>query len=66
MQENDASRTHAVDRLEAARSEQAQRSEQLDTASGRADQLAATVELKGADEQLAAREAWLKWIDRDY
>ena len=28
--------------------------------------LEASVELEAADEQVAAREAWVKWVERDY
>lgn len=66
MQEDRPSRTHAVDRLQSARAERTRRSEQQDAATGSAQELEAATELNAADEQFAAREAWLKWIDRDY
>jgi hypothetical protein len=66
MKENSDSRTDAVERLEVARDEQATRSEQYDAASGSSEELSASTRLNAAEDQFAAREAWLKWIDRDY
>jgi hypothetical protein len=60
--------THAgaVERFEAARAERDRRAEQYDAASGSPKELPAFTELKAAEEQFAAREAWLKWVERDY
>ena len=66
MPEHNDSRAHAVERFQSAREERASRSEQYDSAAGSSQELPAYAELQAAEEQFAAREAWLKWIDRDY
>jgi hypothetical protein len=66
MQEHNDSRAHAVERLQSARDQRASRSEQYEAATGSSQELPAHAELQAAEEQFAAREAWLKWIDRDY
>jgi hypothetical protein len=55
-----------VERFEAAREERDRRAGEYDAASGSPDELPTSVELKAAEEQLAAREAWLKWTDSDF
>jgi hypothetical protein len=54
-----------VKRFEAAREERDRRAEEYRAASGSADELLTSVDLKAAKEQLAAREAWLKWTESD-
>jgi hypothetical protein len=66
MQEHNDSRAHAVDRFKRARERRATRSEQYECAAGSSRERPALMELQAAEEQFAAREAWLKWIDRDY
>jgi hypothetical protein len=66
MRDHDGSRAQAIERLEGAREQRARRSEQYEAAAGSSQELPAFTELRAADEQFAAREAWLKWIDRDY
>jgi uncharacterized protein YqfB (UPF0267 family) len=63
----DQSESHssAVERFRAAREERDRRASQFDAASGSSQELPAFTELQAAEEQLAAREAWLKWIERD-
>ena len=57
---------NAVARFEAAREERDRRSTTHDdAASGSAEELRAFTELKVAEDQFAAREAWLKWTERD-
>jgi hypothetical protein len=56
----------AVERFEAARAERDRRSDQYDAATGSTSELPAFTELKAAEEQFAARGAWLKWVERDY
>ena len=56
----------ALRRLDAARVEQRHRSELHDAAQHMPSERAAASELAGANEQLAAREAWVKWIERGY
>lgn len=55
----------AVERFEAAREERDRRSDQHGAAQGSADELRAFTELKAAEDQFAAREAWLKWTEKD-
>lgn len=56
----------AVQRFEAAREERDRRSEQYDAACGSGTELPAYTELKAAEDQMAAREAWLEWTKSDY
>jgi hypothetical protein len=55
----------AVERLRAAREERDRRAAQYDAASGLPGELPAFAELQAAESQLAAREAWLRWTERD-
>ena len=65
MTEHSKTRDHAVDRLESARERLDARSERYDAAAGSSAELPAFTELQAAREQLAAREAWLAWVDED-
>jgi hypothetical protein len=66
MEDHSDSRGHAVERLHLARRHRDRCSQRYDSARGSATALPAFTELQAAEEQFAAREAWLKWIDRDY
>jgi hypothetical protein len=66
MPDRDDSRIRAVERLHGARDRRATCSERFESARGSAEELPAFTELQAAEEQFAAREAWLKWIDRGY
>jgi hypothetical protein len=55
----------AAQRLEAALAEQHRLSDCYDAATGRAADLTAEVALHAADQEVAARETWLKWVDDD-
>jgi hypothetical protein len=55
-----------AERFEAAREERNRRAGDYRAASGSPDELPTFVELKAAEEQLAAREAWLKWTESDF
>lgn len=66
MQEHNDSRAHAVERLRVAHEQRTRRSEQYEAATGSSEELPAFTELKAAEEQFAAREAWLTWLDREY
>ena len=57
---------HAAARLDAAREGQRQAQGRQDTARGAGDETAAASDLYEAREQVAAREAWVKWLERDY
>ena len=54
-----------VERFEAAREERDRRAGEYSAASGSPDELPAFVELKAAEEQVAAREAWLRWTESE-
>jgi hypothetical protein len=66
MQDRDEARGQAVARLDGARRERARCSHRYETARGSSQELPAFTALEAAEEQLAARQAWLQWIDRDY
>jgi hypothetical protein len=53
----------AVDRLRAAREERDRRAAEYDAASGSPSELSAYTELQAAEQQLAARKAWLSWAE---
>ena len=50
-------------RLQTAEVEQDRRGEQLDAAVGTSSELEANVHLRAAGEQVAARQAWARWVD---
>jgi hypothetical protein len=54
-----------VDRFRAAREERDRRAAQYDAASGSPGELSAFTELQAAEQQLAARTAWLRWAEED-
>jgi len=56
----------AVRRLEAAEAEQHQRIEAHRAAQGTERERDAAESLAAAEEQVAAREAWVKWVERGY
>jgi hypothetical protein len=53
----------AVARLDVELVEQDRLSERYDAAIGTSTELAAYVRLRAAGDQVAAREAWLNWVD---
>jgi hypothetical protein len=53
----------AVDRLGEALSEQHRLANRYEAAIGSSAELSAHVRLHRADEQVMARDAWLKWVD---
>jgi hypothetical protein len=53
----------ALQRLEAALEEQDRSRARYQAAIGTSSELAAYTGLRGAGEQVAARGAWLKWVD---
>jgi hypothetical protein len=57
--------SEAMERFEAAREERDRRAAEHGAASGPTDDLQTFTELKAAEDQFAAREAWLKWTERD-
>ena len=56
-------RNRALHRLEAALLEQDRLGERFDAAVGTPTEFGAYVRLRAAGEQVAAREAWLNWVD---
>jgi hypothetical protein len=55
----------AVDRVRAAREERDRRAAEYDAASGSLGELSAYTELQAAEQQLAARKAWLRWAETE-
>jgi hypothetical protein len=66
MDEQSKTRVDAIERLDGAREEQRRSTEQHDAARGTPGELSAQAKLQAAEEQFAAREAWVKWTERDY
>jgi hypothetical protein len=58
-------RRNAAARLEAAVDHRRAREQRADAAAGTSGELGAVVDLHEAREQVAAREAWVTWIERD-
>jgi len=56
----------AIERLHAAVDDLERSSEEGDAAHGRGDKRTAAVALAAANEQVAAREAWVKYIEHDH
>jgi hypothetical protein len=66
MQDRDDTRAQALARLEGARRQRARCSDRYQSVRGSPEELSAFTALEVAEDQFAAREAWLEWIDRDY
>ena len=58
--------TRAIERLELAIDNRERSSEQSQAAQGGPDERTAAVALAAANEQVAAREAWVKYIEHGY
>jgi hypothetical protein len=56
----------AVQRRNDARSDQVRRTEVHAVAEGTNQERSAASELGAANQELAAREAWLRWVERGY
>jgi hypothetical protein len=56
---------HAVQRLEEALREQDRLGMFFDAAVGTSSEFGAYVRLRRASEQVAARQAWLNWVDHE-
>ena len=56
----------ALERLDVAVDDLERSSQESDAAQGRPDERTAAVALAAANEQLAAREAWVKYIEHGY
>jgi hypothetical protein len=59
-------RDSAVKRLEAALGEQDRLGERFDAAVGTSAEFGAYVRLQAAGEQVAARQAWVNWVDDEH
>jgi hypothetical protein len=64
--DQDQGREVAVARLQLAGRRRDRQVRQYDAARGSRSELAAYAELRAAVDQVAAREAWLAWLDRGY
>ncbi len=56
----------ARERLQVARVEESHASDRYHAAGSGSEEMKAGIELLEANEQTAAREAWVKWLERDY
>jgi hypothetical protein len=56
----------AIRRLDAAKEDRRRRSEHHQTAHGTDHERGAAAGVAAADERVAAREAWVKWVERGY
>ena len=63
MPDNEHNR--AVDRLSAARAEHGRLDDEHKAAAADQGGLSAQTELRGAREEVTARERWLEWVDSD-
>ncbi len=59
-------RSRATGRLETALGEQHRLTGRYDAARGSSSEMTAYADLREAGEQVAARDAWVRWIDRAY
>ena len=56
----------AEQRLDEALAEQHRSSDRYDDAIGKPGHLVAEVALHAADQEVAARDAWLRWVDDEH
>ena len=66
MTDQDQGREVAVARLQSASRRRDMQVRQYDAARGTDGELPAYTRLRAAVDQVAAREAWLAWLDRGY
>ena len=66
MTNQDQGRGVAVARLQLASRRRDTQARHYDAARGSRSELTAYTELRAAVDQVAAREAWLAWLDRGY
>lgn len=64
--EDAGERSRATGRLDTALGEQHRLTERYDAARGTSTEMTAYADLREAGEQVAARDAWVKWLDRAY
>jgi hypothetical protein len=65
MEKRSAEQAAAGERLDAAREERDRRADEHDAARGSGRELSARADLVAAEDRFAAREAWVKWTERD-
>jgi hypothetical protein len=65
MEDRTKSHVIAAERFQAARRERDRRADAHDEARGSAGEPSSLVDLRAAEDTFAAREAWLKWTERD-
>ena len=58
--------SHGEHLLSAALAKQQESIERCDAATGKTDHLVAEVAVHAADQEVAAREAWLRWVDDEH
>ena len=58
-------RERATARLDVARGAETSAAQHLDAVRGTTDELHATVQLRASQGDVAARSAWLAWVDED-
>jgi hypothetical protein len=66
VNDQDRGRDAAVARLQQASRRRDTQVRQYDAARGTHSELSAYTQLRAAVDQVAAREAWLAWLDRGY
>jgi hypothetical protein len=60
-------RAEALERVDVASTERCHRRDEHERAKGTSGELEADVLLRAADEELVARERWLRWVEeREY
>ena len=60
-------RARALERVDAASTERSRRRDEHERAKGTSDEMQADMSLRAANEEVAARERWLQWVEeRDY
>jgi hypothetical protein len=65
MNSTGESQVDAAERFDTARHERDRRVDDHDAARGSAGELSALTDLRAAEDNFAAREAWLKWTERE-
>ena len=65
-QTDGAAHDEASHKLDAALEDQARLSDESTAAKGSSDELGADIRLAAANEKVAAREAWVKYVEHGY
>ena len=60
-------RARALERVDAASTERSRRRDEHERAKGTSCEMQADISLRAANDEVAARERWLQWVEeRDY